>query len=198
MKLIDLTVREFITKLANPVAGPGGGSASAFLGLSGIALLQMVSGRAHSPFSELELENLVIELIKLIDEDQQAFAAVVVLQTQCNENNRSSAAKLEQAVVYAIEVPFSIAKACIAGLLIAKQAIVTIDSNMLSELIVATEALQAGAASSMINMKVNLSLLQSAETAAYYAALIEQYRKQGKLVLSTIYQQAGICELSQF
>lgn len=196
MKLIDLTVRNFITQLANPTEGPGGGSASALIGLSGIALLQMVSGREASPVCQPELAALARQLTKLIDEDQQAFAAVIALQPQENEPNWSpDAAKFEQAVVYAIEVPLAIVKVCIAGLTITEQALTTVDRSMLSELIVAAEALQAGVASSVINMKVNLSLLQSAGTVATYTCFIEQYRKQGKQALSTIYQQAAIYEL---
>ncbi len=196
MKLIDLTVREFITKLADPVAGPGGGSAAALLGLSGIALLQMVTGRARSPFSQPELAALARQITELIDEDQRAFAAVLALQSP-DENNQTADPDFERAVVYAIEVPLAIVKVCIAGLTIAQQAAATIDSMMMSELIVAAEALQAGAASSIINMKVNLRLLQSAETAVSYACLLPQYRQQGTQLLATIYQQAATGEPDQ-
>ena len=189
--MIDLTVREFITKLASPSDGPGGGSASALMALSGIALLQMVSGRVQSPFSQQELASFAEQLIKLIDEDQLAFAAVVALRPQPNETGDSPDANFEQAVVYAIEVPFAVVKVCMAGLLIALQAITTIDSILISEVVVAAEALQAGGASSIMNMKVNISLLQSPETVVCYAPLIEKYREQGQQLLSTIYQQAA-------
>lgn len=193
--MIDLTIGEFITRLASSNDGPGGGSAAALMGLSGIALLQMVSGRVESPCNQQQLTAFAEQLIKLIDEDQQAFAAVVALQPQPHETPASPDANFEQAVVYAIEVPLAVVKVCMAGLLIVLQVMTTIDSIMISELVVAAEALQAGAASSIINMKVNLSLLQSAKTVACYAPLIEQYHRQGKQLLSTIYQQAATSKL---
>jgi formiminotetrahydrofolate cyclodeaminase len=153
--------------------------------------LQMVSGRADTPFSQGELAAHAGKLTELIDEDQRAFAVVIALQSADNAKNRTTDPNFEQAVVYAIEVPLAIVKVCLAGLIIVQQAILTINSMMISEMIVAAEALQAGVASSLINMEVNLSLLQSAETAAAYACLIVQYRQQGKQLLATIYQQAA-------
>ena len=195
MNLIDLTVQKFIAKLASPTEGPGGGSASAFIGLSGIALLQMAAGRACSSFNQQELAAIAKQLTELIDEDQRAFAVVVALQPQSNKQHQSFDAQLEQAVTYAIEIPLTIVKDCIAGIVIAQQAITIIDSSMRSELLVAVEALRAGAASSLINMTVNLSLLQSVETAASYVHLIEQYRKQLEQLLATIYRQTDIVKL---
>ncbi len=187
MKLVDLSVRDFAVQLANPGGGPGGGSAAALLGLTGMALLQMASGRSPQIFCQQELELFVKELLEWMDEDQQAFAALAAAIAE-EKGGLSCISRREQAVVYAIEVPCSVARVCLAGLTIAADAVTVVDTDMLSELTVAAEALQAAVAGSLMNMNVNLALLQNPLTAADYRHRMELYREQGKKRLSHIYQ----------
>lgn len=186
MKLVDLSVHEFMTQLANSAGGPAGGSAAALLGLSGMALLQMALGRSGCLGYQEKLAVFIKELTQLIDEDQQAYAAMADLLSHGKRKIPNS--ELEQAVLRAIEVPHSVSKDCMAGLKMVEQAIRKVPSEMLSELLVAAEALQAGAASSAMNMRVNLVFLQDAVTAENYEQLIAQYREQGKKLLNHIDQ----------
>lgn len=187
MKLVDLSVQEFMTQLANPAGGPAGGSAAALLGLSGMALLQMALGRSGCLGYQEKLVAFIKELTQLIDEDQRAYAAMADLLSHGKERKIPNS-ELEQAVLRAIEVPHSVSKACMAGLKRVEQAVRKVPSEMLSELLVAAEALQAGAASSAMNMRVNLVFLQDPVTAGNYEQLIAQYCEQGKKLLNHIDQ----------
>ncbi|MBU2702522.1 formiminotetrahydrofolate cyclodeaminase [Sporomusaceae bacterium BoRhaA] len=187
MKLVDLSVQEFVTQLANPNGGPGGGSAAALLGLSGMALLQMALGRLEDSVCQQKLAAFIKELMQLIDEDQRAYAAMAHLLSHGKEDKLPNI-ELEQAVLHAIEVPHSVSKACVTGLNMVEQAICKVPSEMLSELLVAAEALQAGVASSAMNMRVNLVFLQDSVAIEHYEQLIAQYREQGKKLLKHIDQ----------
>jgi formiminotetrahydrofolate cyclodeaminase len=187
MKLVDLSVQEFMAQLANSHGGPGGGSAAALLGLSGMALFQMALGRLENFLFQQELAVFIKELTQLIDEDQRAYIAMAHLLSNSKEGNLSNI-ELEQAVLHAIEVPHSVSKACVAGLKMVEQAICRVPSEMLSELLVAAEALKAGAASSAMNMCVNLVFLQDSVAIEHYEQLIAQYREQGKKLLNHIEQ----------
>lgn len=81
----DLSISEFISKLASDSAVPGGGSASAIGGAMGAALLSMISGIALKTASEpggIEEKmnkcfRISQEFLVLADEDSKAFDAVL-------------------------------------------------------------------------------------------------------------------------
>lgn len=198
MKLVDLSVQEFMAQLANPHGGPGGGSAAALLGLSGMALLQMALGRLEDFLFQQDLAAFIKELTQLIDEDQRAYYAMACLLSNGKKGNLSDL-ELEQAVLHAIEVPYSVSKACVAGLKMVEQAICRVPSEMLSELLVAAEALKAGVVSSAMNMRVNLVFLQDSPAIEHYEQLIAQYCEQGQMLLnhiekSIVHQQQRVHE----
>ncbi len=81
----ELSISEFISRLASDSPTPGGGSASAISGAMGAALLSMVSGIALKGSSEsVEIEEkmnrcyrISQEFIVLSDEDTKAFNEVL-------------------------------------------------------------------------------------------------------------------------
>jgi formiminotetrahydrofolate cyclodeaminase len=81
----ELSISEFISKLASDSAVPGGGSASAISGAMGAALLSMVSGVALKNATEkVKIEEevnkcfrIAQEFLILADEDAKAFESVL-------------------------------------------------------------------------------------------------------------------------
>lgn len=118
-KLVDLTARGLAEETASESPAPGGGSISAYMGALGAALGTMVANlSAHKAayddrweeFSDIaEIgERLMNELLNLVDEDTAAFnriMAVFSMPKKTDEEKAARAAALEEATLYATQVP---------------------------------------------------------------------------------------------
>lgn len=85
MRLVDMTVGEFVAKLASAAPTPGGGGTAALCGALGTALGAMVGfltvGKAKYAAVESEIKELIekserirTRLVELVDGDAEAFA----------------------------------------------------------------------------------------------------------------------------
>lgn len=123
-KLIDLTAKGFAEETASESPAPGGGSISAYMGALGAALGTMVANlSAHKAayddrweeFSDAaEIgQHLMDELLHLVDEDTAAFnkiMAVFAMPKKTDEEKAARAAALEEATLYATQVPLKTMK----------------------------------------------------------------------------------------
>lgn len=118
-KLVNLTARGFAEETASESPAPGGGSISAYMGALGAALGAMVANlSAHKAayddrweeFSEVAEKGMTLmeELLHLVDEDTAAFnriMAVFSMPKKTDEEKSARAKALEEATLYATEVP---------------------------------------------------------------------------------------------
>ncbi len=118
-QLIDLTISQFADETASESPAPGGGSVSALCGTIGISLGAMVANLSADKkgwedrteeFSEwaAKAQQLKNELLHLIDEDTNAFNAIMSafqLPKATDEEKAIRKAEIEKASVYATEVP---------------------------------------------------------------------------------------------
>ncbi|MDE7097467.1 MAG: cyclodeaminase/cyclohydrolase family protein, partial [Muribaculaceae bacterium] len=118
-KLVDLTATGFAEETASESPAPGGGSISAYMGALGAALGTMVANlSAHKAayddrweeFSDAaEIgQHLMDELLHLVDEDTAAFnriMGVFAMPKKTDEDKALRAAALEDATLYATQVP---------------------------------------------------------------------------------------------
>ena len=118
-KLVDLTAKGFAEETASESPAPGGGSISAYMGALGAALGTMVANlSAHKAayddrweeFSDAaEIgQHLMDELLHLVDEDTAAFnriMGVFAMPKKTEEEKALRAAALEEATLYATQVP---------------------------------------------------------------------------------------------
>ena len=123
-KLIDLTAKGFAEETASESPAPGGGSISAYMGALGAALGTMVANlSAHKAayddrweeFSDAaEIgQHLMDELLHLVDEDTAAFnriMAVFAMPKKTEEEKAARAAAMEEATLYATQVPLKTMK----------------------------------------------------------------------------------------
>ncbi|MFW5865409.1 MAG: cyclodeaminase/cyclohydrolase family protein, partial [Candidatus Izemoplasmataceae bacterium] len=92
MKLVDLSLREFVYHIDSAEPAPGGGSVSAVASSMGTALLRMVGHltipkkkfqKLDSPIQEAmikthdSIKSLEIKLLDLVDRDTDAFNAIM-------------------------------------------------------------------------------------------------------------------------
>ena len=128
--LMDMTLRDYSDVLASSEPAPGGGSTAALSGVLGAALTMMVvnlsvgkknyenlNEKIKAKFME-EAENvkaLQKELSGLVDEDTKAFnkfMEAVKLPKDTEEQKQLRAEKMQEASLYALQVPLKTAECC--------------------------------------------------------------------------------------
>ena len=118
-RLVDMTCVDFADETASESPAPGGGSIAAYMGALGAALGTMVANlSAHKPgwddrweeFSDQAVigRDILDRLIALVDEDTAAFnriMAVFAMPKKSDEEKKARAQALEEATLYATQVP---------------------------------------------------------------------------------------------
>lgn len=170
VKLGDLTLGEFIDRLASEEPVPGGGSASAVAGSLAAALLVMVArlsmGRpkyaAYQSTNERALslaESARVRLLQLADDDARAYgkyAAARKMVKETSEQQAQRAAAIRAAARAASEVPLTVAREC--AVLLEEIAVVAGRSNLnaASDLEVGARLCAAAARGAAANVMINL------------------------------------------
>ena len=117
--LVDMTLTEFANETASESPAPGGGSIAAYMGALAAALGTMVANlSAHKAgwddrweeFSQVAVRgrDILERLLALVDEDTEAFnriMAVFAMPKKTDEEKAARAAALEEATLYATQVP---------------------------------------------------------------------------------------------
>src|SRR5687768_12716139 len=170
VKLGDLTLAEFIERLASEEPVPGGGSASAVAGSLAAALLAMVArlslGRpkyvAYESTNERALslaESARARLLQLADDDANAYGAYAAARKMVKETSDQQAqraAAIRAAARAASEVPLAVVREC--AVLLDEIAVVAGRSNLnaASDLEVGARLCAAAARGAAANVMINL------------------------------------------
>ncbi len=171
--LDDLTVRDLVNQLGSGEPTPGGGSAAAFGGALGAALVAMVGrltdGRtATDADAALVTETLTFatalrsELLNLATLDANAYAAVVAarrLPRSTDAERESRTVQLAQANRLATDVPLRTARAGMAVLEQAERLVDVGNPNAISDLGVAAHLALACVEGGALNVGINLPSL---------------------------------------
>ena len=167
--LAQMTVEGFTRETASESAAPGGGSVSACMGAFGAALATMVANlSAHKrgwdarwkEFSDVaeEGQKLVDELLLLIDEDTAAFNRIMAcfsLPKGTEEEKTARAKALEEATLYAAQVPLKTMEASLKALPLALQMAQSGNPASASDAGVAALAAVAAIQGARLNVRIN-------------------------------------------
>lgn len=118
--LVDMTCRAFADETASESPAPGGGSIAAYMGALGAALATMVANLSShkagwddrwEEFSDWAVKGQQIkdDLLLLVDEDTNAFNKVMDafgLPKTTDEEKAARTAAIQEATIYATEIPF--------------------------------------------------------------------------------------------
>jgi formiminotetrahydrofolate cyclodeaminase len=167
MNLRDLSVREFVEKIAGPDPAPGGGSAAALAGALGAALCAMVARltlgkeKYGSVSEEMEAtrssaDALCSRLLQLMDEDSDAYNQVLAAFRLPREDKAVREDAVQKAIKQAASVPFETLRAVSEMADLVKTGIDKGNPNCLTDAGVAAQLLRAAATGAAYNVKINL------------------------------------------
>lgn len=197
-RLVDLTALALADLTASEAPAPGGGSISAYMGALAAALGTMVANlSAHKAgwddrwkeFSDLADSGRCIqdELIALVDEDTEAFNSIMAALSMPKGTDEERAARdeaLEQATLYATEVPLRTAKAAFATFDLLTAVAEQGNPNSVSDAGVGALAAEAAVAGAVLNVRINAAGLKNrlvadglTAEARHYAELAASRRK---------------------
>ena len=179
-RLVRMTVKGFARETASESAAPGGGSISANMGALGAALATMVANlSAHKrgwddrwkEFSDVAEKGQAVmeELLALIDEDTAAFDRIMdcfSMPKGTEEEKAARAAALEEATLYAAQVPLRTMEASLKAIPLALEMAQKGNPASASDAGVAALAATAGIRGAALNVRINAAGLQDKSKAA--------------------------------
>ena len=172
-KFKDTAVEPFLDALASQSATPGGGSAAAIMGAMGAALVSMVCnltiGKKKYAEVEGEMRNVLaksealrVKLTGMIEDDVQAFDAVMGAYGMAKDSDAEKAARekaIQAALKQATDVPL---RCCHAAREVIDLAAVAADKgnlNVISDAGVAVLAAYAALRSAALNVFTNARMI---------------------------------------
>ncbi len=167
------SLSEFVASVASPQPTPGGGSVAAHAGALGAALAQMVAGltvgKKKYAAVDAEMRELAVraaglgnELASLVARDASAYAIVSAaykLPSETPEQQAEKAARIDDALMHAAEVPLETARACAAVVELALAVAERGNTNAVSDAGVAALMAEAGCRGAVYNVRINVSSL---------------------------------------
>jgi len=182
MKLVDMTVTEYLEILESNAPAPGGGSVAALSGTQAAALVAMVAdltiGKEKYAEYEAVCKETKEEMLKLydelyagIDKDTDAFnlvAAAYKLPKDTDDEKAARSAEIRKANVVATEVPFHTVELCLAGLKAMEKMAGQFNQNAASDFGVAALSFVTGAHGAWLNVKINLPGVKDEELKAKF------------------------------
>ena len=174
--LTEKRVDEFLKELASASPAPGGGSTAALAGALGAALTSMVCnltiGRkkyaAVQPAMESALKEsdaLLREFIALVDEDTEAFNAVMAamsLPKGTDEEKKKRSDAIQREMARATAIPLKVMEMCERTLAFTATAAEHGNVNSVSDAGVGAAMLHAACRGAHLNVQINLRSLTDA------------------------------------
>lgn len=164
----------FIEELASPTPTPGGGSAGAFAGAMGAALVSMVAGVTigKKKYAEVEAEMQAIrvvaerlrkELTQAVDDDAASFEALMgafKLPKETDEQKAARAAAIMQATLTAAHVPLHVAGQAVQVMELAVKCARHGNLNAISDSMSGFAMARAALTAAGYNVRINLNSLE--------------------------------------
>jgi glutamate formiminotransferase/formiminotetrahydrofolate cyclodeaminase len=178
----------FVGSVASPSPTPGGGSVAAHTGVLAAALAQMVAGltvgKKKYAAVDAEMKEIAVKaaalgntLASLVARDASAYAVVAAaykLPAETEAQQREKAARVDDALMHAAEVPLETARACAAVAELALAVARRGNTNAASDAGVAALLADAGCVGASYNVRINVIALADKARGAALAAEAKQ------------------------
>ncbi len=177
----------FLDSLAAGTPTPGGGSAAAYAGAMGAALVAMVArltigkkkyADVEAQMNEIlnQAERLRRDLTAAVDEDAAAFEGIMTafkLPRETEEQQAVRAAAIEQATLTAIRVPLATAEKAVKALALAERCAALGNLNAISDAASGAALCRAALTSAGYNVRINVNSLSDKHAGELFLAQIE-------------------------
>lgn len=201
-KLVNLSVKGFADETSRESPAPGGGTISAYMGALGAALGTMVANLSSHKrgwddrWAEFSAwadkgQQLMTELLHLVDEDTEAFNQIMSafsLPKGTDEEKASRSAAIQEATLYATQVPLKTMKASFRAFDICKAMAEEGNPASVSDAGVGALAARAAVLGACLNVKINASSLKDREQADALVAEANELARQACECEQTILQ----------
>jgi formiminotetrahydrofolate cyclodeaminase len=206
---IEQPLRNFLDKLASRSPEPGGGSVAALTGSLGAALVSMVSNLTLGKEKYKDVQPQIEQLLKesealrrqmqdLIQKDTEVYGAlseVYKMPKSTDAEKAARAAKMQDALKNACQVPFEIGLKSLDVAKLALRAAEIGNVGAVSDAGVAVLLAQACAQSAALNVKINVNSIKdeafNKETWARMQDVLKQVDALEKAVMETTYKKMG-------
>ncbi|MFP4478783.1 MAG: cyclodeaminase/cyclohydrolase family protein [Candidatus Izemoplasmatales bacterium] len=207
MKLVDMTVREFIETLGSDAVAPGGGSVSALAGANGCALLSMAGELTFNKkkFKELNegLKKDFKDRIDFFKESQEKFLAYIDEDTEVfnqlmeafrmpkekEEDRRNRSLEIQKATMETIRVPMEVCHLAIESMRKISEVMTYSNKNTISDQGVGVMMLHTAVEGSAMNVLINLSGLKDNTLAKEYRQTVEDIKEEAKGLRETLLEK---------
>ncbi len=201
-KLVNLSVKCFADETSRESPAPGGGTISAYMGALGAALGTMVANLSSHKrgwddrWAEFSAwadkgQQLMTELLHLVDEDTEAFNQIMSafsLPKGTDEEKAARSAAIQEATLYATQVPLKTMKASFRAFDICKAMAEEGNPASVSDAGVGALAARAAVLGACLNVKINASSLKDREQADALVAEANELARQACDCEQTILQ----------
>lgn len=168
-RLIKMNLVDFADETASESPAPGGGSISAYIASLGISLGTMVANlSSHKPgwderwkeFSDWaeKGQNYKNELLKLVDEDTNAFNKIMIafgLPKSTDDEKKARTQAIQEATRYATEIPFKVMQLAGESMEIIKKMVEIGNPNSITDAGVGALCARSAVIGAFLNVKIN-------------------------------------------
>lgn len=168
-RLIKMNLLDFADETASESPAPGGGSISAYIASLGISLGTMVANlSSHKPgwderwkeFSDWaeKGQNYKNELLKLVDEDTNAFNKIMIafaLPKSTDDEKKARTQAIQEATRYATEIPFKVMQLAGESMEIIKKMVEIGNPNSITDAGVGALCARSAVIGAFLNVKIN-------------------------------------------
>ena len=175
--LVDLTVKEFLNKVAGSDPVPGGGSIAALNGAVASALAAMVANLTIGKKNYEEHEELMNHIASLalrekdvfiadIDRDSEAYDAVFAcfkMPKATDEEKAARSAAIQEATRHAALIPMEVARKALEVMPVIADIARLGNRNAITDACVAMMAARSAVLGALLNVRINLGVLKDKE-----------------------------------
>ena len=207
MKLIDMTVSEFIDEIDSNSSAPGGGSVSALASSIGIALTRMMAYLSFGKNSYEDLDesirrefidkfnklgDLKQEINEMIDRDTESFTEymkAIKMPKETEEQIKDRKMAIEDAKLFSIDVPLKTAKLSLEALESIDYIVKYGNKNAITDIAVGILMMYSGLEGAILNVKVNLKRLNNEELKSIYTKDVKEILSEAEEIKNKIIKE---------
>lgn len=182
--LVDLTVKDFLAKIAGNDPVPGGGSVAALNGAIASALTAMVANltldkKGYEVHQELMkhismmADQQLDQFVSDVDRDSEAYNGVFECFKRpktTDEEKAARSAAIQEATKYAANVPMQVARNAVKLMDIISDVAHLGNQNAITDACVAMMAARSAVLGALMNVRINLGSLKDADFVAQMKA----------------------------